>query len=181
MVLAVLRHPYYWQGIISLALFAILYLLVVYLLAGLPYKARVWESQWPVIMRNVIAACRAGGSKLVFFDNMYMYDRDHLAPMDEGTPVRPSSRKGAVRAAIAETLMSAARRGDIEALMSELYFSVAATFSGRLLDANAYATQGLEVPIVGASVSFLATGQSATSDLQGYVTVSGLPGFARRQ
>jgi nucleoside-diphosphate-sugar epimerase len=91
---------------------------VVYLLVGLPYKARVWESQWPVIMRNVIAACRASGSKLVFFDNIYMYDRAHLSPMDEGTPVRPSSRKGAVRAAIADALMSAVRKGDIEGLIA---------------------------------------------------------------
>jgi nucleoside-diphosphate-sugar epimerase len=91
---------------------------VVYLLVGLPYKAHVWESQWPVIMRNVIAACRASGSKLVFFDNIYMYDRAHLSPMDEGTPVRPSSRKGAVRAAIADALMSAVRKGDIEGLIA---------------------------------------------------------------
>ena len=91
---------------------------VVYLVAGLPYKARVWEAQWPVIMQNVIAACRASGSKLVFFDNMYMYDRDHLSPMGEDTPVRPSSRKGTVRAAIAEALMRAVRKGDIEALIA---------------------------------------------------------------
>jgi nucleoside-diphosphate-sugar epimerase len=91
---------------------------VVYLVAGLPYRARVWEARWPVIMRNVIAACRASGSKLVFFDNIYMYDRDRLSPMDEDTPVRPGSRKGAVRAAIAEALMSAVRRGDIEGLIA---------------------------------------------------------------
>ena len=91
---------------------------VVYLVAGLPYRARVWESQWPVIMRNVIAACRASGSKLVFFDNIYMYDREHLSPMDEGTPVRPCSRKGAVRAAIADALMSAVRKGDLEGLIA---------------------------------------------------------------
>ena len=69
-------------------------------------------------MDNVIAACRAHDCKLVFFDNMYMYDRDQLAAMDENTPVRPTSRKGAVRAAIAETLLDAARQGDIEALIA---------------------------------------------------------------
>lgn len=87
---------------------------VVYLLAGLPYKAKVWEAQWPVIMRNVIAACRTCGSKLVFFDNIYMYDRDHLAPMDEHTPIRPTSRKGAVRDRIARLLMTAVQKGDVE-------------------------------------------------------------------
>jgi nucleoside-diphosphate-sugar epimerase len=109
---------------------------VAYLVAGLPYKARVWEAQWPVIMGNVIAACRAGGSKLVFFDNMYMYDRNHLAPMDEDTPVRPSSRKGAVRAAIAEALMSAVHRGEIEALIARC-----ADFYGPGRQANSMLTQ----------------------------------------
>jgi nucleoside-diphosphate-sugar epimerase len=90
----------------------------VYLVAGLPYKSRVWQAQWPVIMDNVIAACRGSGSRLVFFDNIYMYDRECLSPMDEDTPVRPSSRKGAVRAAIAEALMSAVRRGDLEGLIA---------------------------------------------------------------
>jgi nucleoside-diphosphate-sugar epimerase len=91
---------------------------VAYLVAGLPYKARVWESRWPVIMRNVIDACRAHDSKLVFFDNMYMYDRECLSPMDEDTPVRPTSRKGKVRAGIADLLMSAVRKGDVEGLIA---------------------------------------------------------------
>ena len=85
---------------------------VAYLTMGLPYKASVWETQWPVVMRNTIDACRASGSKLVFFDNIYMYDRDHLSPMDEDTPVRPTTRKGAVRAKIADMLMEAAQKGE---------------------------------------------------------------------
>ena len=91
---------------------------VVYLVAGLPYKARVWEDQWPAIMGNVIDACRVSGSRLVFFDNVYMYDRDHLAAMDEDTPVRPTSRKGKVRAEIANQLMAATRQGDIQGLIA---------------------------------------------------------------
>ena len=58
---------------------------VAYLLVGLPYKAKVWEALWPIIMRNAIDACRVNGSKLVFFDNIYMYDRDFLSRMDEDT------------------------------------------------------------------------------------------------
>jgi predicted dinucleotide-binding enzyme len=30
---------------------------VVYLTAGLPYNIRTWQSQWPIIMKNVIDAC----------------------------------------------------------------------------------------------------------------------------
>ena len=91
---------------------------VAYLVAGLPYKARVWEAQWPVIMDNVIDACRSAGSKLVFFDNVYMYDPGRLDAMDENTPVRPVSRKGEVRARIADRLLSAAAGGDLQALIA---------------------------------------------------------------
>lgn len=91
---------------------------VVYLLVGFPYKAKVWEALWPVVMQNTIEACRVHGSKLVFFDNVYMYDRDRLSPMDENTPFRPTSRKGQVRADIANRLLDEIRKGNIEALIA---------------------------------------------------------------
>ena len=91
---------------------------IAYLTIGLPYQASVWESQWPVVMRNAIEACRASGTKLVFFDNIYMYDRDHLSPMDEDTPVRPTTRKGVVRAKIADMLMEAVQKGEIAGLIA---------------------------------------------------------------
>ena len=91
---------------------------VVYLLVGLPYKIKVWREQWPVVMRNTIEACKTHGSKLVFFDNIYMYDRDHLSPMDENTLIRPTSKKGVVRAEVAKMLTNAVEEGEIEALIA---------------------------------------------------------------
>lgn len=91
---------------------------VVYLVAGLPYRTRVWWEQWRTVMKNSIAACRGHGARLVFFDNVYMYDRDHLGAMDEDTRVRPTSRKGEVRAAIAQQLMDAVSNGELEALIA---------------------------------------------------------------
>jgi nucleoside-diphosphate-sugar epimerase len=91
---------------------------VVYLLVGLPYRAAVWREQWPVIMRNTIQACSAHGARLVFFDNVYMYDCDRIDHMDERTPIRPTSQKGAVRAQVAQMLMDAADAGQIEALIA---------------------------------------------------------------
>src|SRR5271165_7066814 len=46
---------------------------VVYLLVGLPYDIRIWSVQWPQIMTNVIEACKQSASRLIFFDNVYMY------------------------------------------------------------------------------------------------------------
>lgn len=91
---------------------------VAYLTVGLPYSAAVWEAQWPLVMDNVLAACKEHRCKLVFFDNVYMYDPDHMHAMDEHTPVRPTSRKGKVRAAIAARLLDSAAKGDVNALIA---------------------------------------------------------------
>jgi nucleoside-diphosphate-sugar epimerase len=91
---------------------------VVYLVVGLPYKFKVWREHWPSVMRNTIEACKTHGCKLVFFDNIYMYDRDHLCPMDENTPIRPTSKKGAVRAEVAHMLMDAVEKGEVNALIA---------------------------------------------------------------
>jgi nucleoside-diphosphate-sugar epimerase len=90
---------------------------VVYLTVGLKYDISVWESTWPLIMRNVIDACKISGSKLVFFDNVYMYGKvDEW--MTEETPVNPCSKKGEVRAKIAAMLMDEVARGNLKALIA---------------------------------------------------------------
>ena len=89
---------------------------VTYLVAGLKYDARVWEEQWPVVMRNAIDGCRRHGSALVFFDNVYAYGRV-AGPMTEETPYNPCSRKGEVRARIATTFMDEVRRGNLRGLI----------------------------------------------------------------
>lgn len=90
---------------------------VVYLLAGLEYKLKIWQQQWPVIMKNVIAACMQYKSKLVFFDNIYMYDAGHLHNMTEETPVNPVSKKGMVRAQIAQMILDQVRSGGLTAMI----------------------------------------------------------------
>jgi nucleoside-diphosphate-sugar epimerase len=90
---------------------------VVYLVAGLPYSAAVWQAQWPRVMQNTIDACCRHGARLVFFDNVYAYGQVHGA-MTEATPFNPSSRKGEVRAAIASTLLGALQRGELQALIA---------------------------------------------------------------
>jgi nucleoside-diphosphate-sugar epimerase len=91
---------------------------VVYLLAGLQYKLKVWQQQWPVIMQNVIEACKQHNAKLVFFDNIYMYDANSLSNMTENTPINPPSKKGAVRAAIVQKLQNEINAGNINALIA---------------------------------------------------------------
>jgi nucleoside-diphosphate-sugar epimerase len=91
---------------------------VVYLVVGFEYKAQVWEEKWPALMRETIDACARHGAKLVFFDNVYMYDRDQISHMTEETAINPPSRKGAVRKRISEMLLKAVEEGWIQALIA---------------------------------------------------------------
>lgn len=87
---------------------------VTYLTAGLKYDTEVWKKEWPEVMNNVIAACSAHNSKLVFLDNVYMYGRVE-GWMTEETPFHPVSNKGEVRAKIASRLIDAYKKKEVTA------------------------------------------------------------------
>ncbi|MFI5856197.1 NAD-dependent epimerase/dehydratase family protein [Streptomyces parvulus] len=89
---------------------------VAYLTVGLPMDSELWERQFPVMMRNVIDACAKYGTKLVFFDNTYMYPGT-TAPQTESTGFVPNGRKGRVRARIATMLLEAMEAGSVEAVI----------------------------------------------------------------
>jgi nucleoside-diphosphate-sugar epimerase len=89
---------------------------VAYLVAGLKYDAKVWDEQWPRVMRNTIDACKRHGTKLVFFDNVYAYGKVD-GVMAEDTPYNPCSKKGEVRARIATTLMEEVKRGELQGMI----------------------------------------------------------------
>jgi nucleoside-diphosphate-sugar epimerase len=91
---------------------------VAYLTVGLQYKIKVWKEQWPLIMKNVIAACKKHKTKLVFFDNIYMYHPNKLSPMTEETEISPVSKKGKVRAEIAQMVLDEIKSGKLEALIA---------------------------------------------------------------
>jgi nucleoside-diphosphate-sugar epimerase len=90
---------------------------VAFLLAGLKYDLKVWRELWPRIMHNAIEACKRSNTRLVFFDNVYMYGKVEGA-MTEETPFRPSSKKGEIRAQIATTLLGEMKAGNLTALIA---------------------------------------------------------------
>jgi nucleoside-diphosphate-sugar epimerase len=89
----------------------------VYLVAGITYKTKLWQEQWPVIMKNTINACKKHGAKLVFFDNMYCYDPKHVGHLTEISPVNPESKKGKVRAKIAQMILVEVKAGKLTAMI----------------------------------------------------------------
>jgi len=90
---------------------------VVYLLVGLKYEVKVWRELWPRIMSNAIEACKLADAKLIFFDNVYMYGKV-VGPMTENTPFNPCSRKGEIRAQIANTLLDEVKAGKLTAMIA---------------------------------------------------------------
>ena len=90
---------------------------VVYLTAGVPYSASLWAQYWPVIIDNVINATLEVGARLVFFDNVYMYGKVD-GWMTENTPFNPISKKGEVRAKIAQMVLDAIAYRNLSALIA---------------------------------------------------------------
>ncbi len=91
---------------------------VVYLLVGFEYKLSVWQDKWPKLMRSTIEACKAHNVKLVFFDNVYLYDKSAIGHMTEESKINPPSKKGKVRMEIAEMITKEVEAGKLTALIA---------------------------------------------------------------
>ena len=71
-----------------------------------------WSEEFAAMNRGVIEATAASGAKLVFADNLYMYPAGS-SPMTEETPPASTTKKGRLRAALAEELLAAHRDGKV--------------------------------------------------------------------
>ncbi|MGG7468880.1 NAD-dependent epimerase/dehydratase family protein [Chryseobacterium arthrosphaerae] len=89
---------------------------IAYFTLGLPISSDLWEKQFPLILRNVIDACKMNGTKLVFFDNTYMYPQDDRV-LTENTTFAPVGRKGRVRREMAEMVLKEIQSGELEAVI----------------------------------------------------------------
>ncbi|MCW8803342.1 MAG: NAD-dependent epimerase/dehydratase family protein [Ignavibacteriaceae bacterium] len=91
---------------------------VVYLTVGLSYDINVWRTQWPLVMKNVIEACKKKNSKFVFFDNVYSYGKVN-SWMTEESPIKPDSEKGKVRAELTEMIMNEVKQGNLKVIIAK--------------------------------------------------------------
>lgn len=89
---------------------------IAYFTLGLPISSDLWEKQFPLILQNVIDACKINGTKLVFFDNTYMYPQDDRV-LTENTVFAPVGRKGKVRSKMAEMVLREIQSGELEAVI----------------------------------------------------------------
>ena len=91
---------------------------VVYLTVGFKYDLRIWQAQWPDLIRHVIEGCLKYNCKLVFFDNVYMYDKNAIPNMTEESPINPPSEKGKVRLQNIELINDAIKNKNLKALIA---------------------------------------------------------------
>jgi nucleoside-diphosphate-sugar epimerase len=77
-----------------------------------PMRYDRWEELLPPIARAVQTATTRAGARLVVLDNLYMYGAP-AGPISEASPIAPQSRKGHLRARLAEELSAAQARGEL--------------------------------------------------------------------
>ncbi|GAB2607354.1 NAD-dependent epimerase/dehydratase family protein [Pseudactinotalea suaedae] len=75
-----------------------------------PYQS--WEEEWPPLISNAIDAAAAAGADLALIGNLYGH-APGTSPMTASTPLRPTTRKGAVRARMWEQLTEVHRAGRV--------------------------------------------------------------------
>ena len=84
---------------------------VIYQALNPPYHQ--WHTRFPALQAAALAAAAANGAHYVSIENLYMYDAS--ATITENSPIKPRSRKGVLRAEMADQVMQAHQRGDVRA------------------------------------------------------------------
>lgn len=91
---------------------------IVYVTIGFQYNLKIWQDTWPPFMKEVIDSCIRHNAKLVFFDNVYMYDKTAIPFMTETSKINPPSEKGKVRQLLREMILSEVEKGKLTALIA---------------------------------------------------------------
>jgi nucleoside-diphosphate-sugar epimerase len=73
----------------------------------------LWQQYFPGLQAGALAAAKAVGARFVSIENLYMYDSSE--PIVEDTAIRPRSKKGELRAKMADEVMEAHQRAEIQA------------------------------------------------------------------
>jgi nucleoside-diphosphate-sugar epimerase len=85
---------------------------VVYQTMNPPYHQ--WSTQFPKLQSGVLAAAEAAGARLVSMENVYMYGRPAGRPLTEDRTNNAHTKKGLLRAAMADELLKAHEAGRVE-------------------------------------------------------------------
>jgi nucleoside-diphosphate-sugar epimerase len=74
-----------------------------------------WAEKFSPLQQAILEAADRNGAKLVVGDNLYMYGDPHGQPIREDSPIQPNTKKGKVRAAMAQEVLDAHKAGKVRA------------------------------------------------------------------
>lgn len=77
-----------------------------------------WVTQFPPLQAAILDGAAANGAKLIVADNLYMYGAPNGKPLTESSPYAATTRKGKVRAQMAEAVMDAHAKGRVRATIA---------------------------------------------------------------
>ena len=89
---------------------------VVYQCAQPAYQE--WVEKFPPLQAAILEGAAANHARLIVGENTYMYGDTNGHPMTEDMPYQPHTRKGRVRAEMAEALLAAHRAGKVAVAMA---------------------------------------------------------------
>jgi nucleoside-diphosphate-sugar epimerase len=72
-----------------------------------------WPQKFPPLQASIIEGLSGNGTRLVIAENCYMYGDTNGRPLTEDLPYNAHTRKGEVRAALAEAALAAHRAGKV--------------------------------------------------------------------
>lgn len=78
-----------------------------------PMRYDQWETLLPPLSRSVLQGLAGSRTHLVLLDNLYMYGAPDGGVIRDDAPLRPQSRKGELRATLADEFLRAQARGDL--------------------------------------------------------------------
>ncbi|KGH34378.1 NAD-dependent epimerase/dehydratase family protein [Lactococcus cremoris] len=123
---------------------------IVYFTVGLPMDSEMWMKQFSKILDNVIEACKIHQSKLVFFDNTYMYPKTS-AIQYENTIFSPNGKKSLVRAQLADKIIKEMEANELKAVVCRApeFYGAEKTQSitNTMIFRNIKAKRKLKIPI----------------------------------
>jgi nucleoside-diphosphate-sugar epimerase len=97
-----------------------------------------WVEEFPALQASIVHAAQAADAPLIVAENLYGYG-PHDGPLTEDVPMRPTTRKGTVRAEMWRALLDASTSGELEMAAVR-----ASDFVGPGVEGSAFGTRFFE-------------------------------------
>jgi nucleoside-diphosphate-sugar epimerase len=97
-----------------------------------------WVEEFPALQASIVQAAQAADAPLIVAENLYGYG-PHDGPLTEDVPMRPTTRKGMVRAEMWRALHDASTNGELEMAVVR-----ASDFVGPGVEGSAFGTRFFE-------------------------------------